>query len=123
MIGRLHHLVLDCPDPRAEGAFWSAVLGKPVTHDSGDFVVVSDDSSTSGLAFQLAPDHRAPTWPEPDVPQQLHLDVMVDDLEAASREVEALGAVPLGGDHVYADLAGHPFCLIPRPGWASPVQG
>jgi hypothetical protein len=46
---------------------------------------------------------------------------MVDDLDAGDAEVLALGARPLGGDHVYADPAGHPFCLIPRPDWATPV--
>jgi hypothetical protein len=60
MIGRMHHVVLDCPDPESLAAFYSAVL--------------------------------------------------------------ALGAVRLGGDGVYADPAGHPFCLIPRPGWAPPVR-
>jgi len=51
----------------------------------------------------------------------MHLDVMVDDQAAASRAVLALGARQLPGDHVYADPAGHPFCLIRRPGWAPPV--
>jgi catechol 2,3-dioxygenase-like lactoylglutathione lyase family enzyme len=119
---RLHHLVVDCPDPRASAAFWSALLGQPLTYDSDDFVVDSVDERTSGLGFQLAPDHRAPTWPDPGVPQQLHLDVMVEDPTAAAEWVIGLGAVPLGGDHVYADPAGHPFCLIPRPGWAPPLD-
>jgi hypothetical protein len=48
---------------------------------------------------------------------------MVDDLAEADRHVRALGARSLSADkHVYADPAGHPFCLIPRPEWASPVQ-
>jgi hypothetical protein len=52
----------------------------------------------------------------------MHLDVMVDDLGAAAEAVLALGAGRLaGGDHVFADPAGHPFCLIPRPGWSPPV--
>jgi len=123
-IGRMHHLILDCPDPAALAAFYADLLGQPITYRSPDFVVVSRDTTTSGLAFQRAPDHRPPTWPEPDVPQQMHLDVMVDDLEAASTAVIALGARPLSpGDHVFADPAGHPFCLIPRPGWAPPVGG
>ncbi|MET0417418.1 MAG: VOC family protein, partial [Actinoplanes sp.] len=49
------------------------------------------------------------------------LDVMVDDQAAAGEAVLRLGARRLSADHVYADPAGHPFCLIPRPGWASPV--
>lgn len=55
----------------------------------------------------------------------MHLDIMVDDVAEASAAVVALGAVPLrtepGSSRVFADPAGHPFCLIPRPGWAPPV--
>jgi catechol 2,3-dioxygenase-like lactoylglutathione lyase family enzyme len=119
-IGRRHHLIADCPDPQRSARFWSAVLGEPITYADDDFVVVARDDHTSGLAFQRAPDHRRPTWPDPAVPQQLHLDVMVDDLAAAARRVTELGAERLAGD-VFADPAGHPFCLIPRPSWAPPV--
>jgi catechol 2,3-dioxygenase-like lactoylglutathione lyase family enzyme len=123
MIGRLHHLVIDCPDPEALAGFYAALLGHPVTYRSPDFVVVASNDHSSGLAFQLAPDHVAPRWPDPAHPQQMHLDVMVDDVDAAQARVLALGATRLGGpdSHVYADPAGHPFCLIPRPGWAPPV--
>ena len=121
MIGRLHHLILDAADPQGSAAFWSALLGQPITHDDGDFVVVSADETTSGIAFQRAPDHVAPTWPDPSVPQQMHLDVAVDDPAAAGAEVTALGARHLDGD-VYADPAGHPFCLIRRPGWMPDVS-
>ncbi|KAA1419916.1 glyoxalase [Mumia zhuanghuii] len=120
MIGRLHHLVIDAPDPQASAAFWSAVLGDPVTFDDGDFVVVSADEETSGMAFQRAPGLVAATWPDPRVPQQMHVDVMVDDVDAAREQVVRLGARSLGGD-VYADPAGHPFCLIRRPRWAPPI--
>jgi catechol 2,3-dioxygenase-like lactoylglutathione lyase family enzyme len=122
MIGRAHHVIVDCPDPRALAGFYSELLGLPVTYESDDFVVVARDDTSSGFAFQLAPDHRAPQWPDPAHPQQMHLDVMVDDLDAAEPKVLALGARRLAeGDHVYADPAGHPFCLIRRPGWAPPV--
>ncbi|HEY5783390.1 MAG TPA: VOC family protein [Microlunatus sp.] len=61
-------------------------------------------------------------WPDPQRPQQVHLDVMVDDLTVADLEVLALGARRVaGGEDVYADPAGHPFCLIRRPAWAPPV--
>ncbi|MEU7875246.1 VOC family protein [Dactylosporangium sp. NPDC049140] len=120
-VGRRHHLIVDCPDPAASARFWSAVLGEPVTYDDGDFVVVSADTTTSGLAFQRAPGQPRPTWPDPAVPQQMHLDVMVDDLAAAAGAVVALGAVQLPGDFVFADPAGHPFCLVQRPGWAPPI--
>jgi catechol 2,3-dioxygenase-like lactoylglutathione lyase family enzyme len=122
VIGRLHHVILDCRDPAALAAFYSELLGLPITWQEDDFVVVSRDDTTSGIGFQLAPDHLPPRWPDPAFPQQMHFDVMVDDVEAAEPRVIALGARRLaGGDRVYADPAGHPFCLIPRPGWAAPV--
>jgi catechol 2,3-dioxygenase-like lactoylglutathione lyase family enzyme len=121
MIGRLHHVILDCPDPAALAAFYSELLELPITYRSDDFVVVSASEQASGLAFQLAPDHRPPTWPDPAVPQQFHLDIMVEDVMASSPRVLALGAVKLDGEDVFADPAGHPFCLIRRPGWAPPI--
>ena len=117
MRARLHHLVLDCPDPRALAEFYAGLLDQVITYDDGDFVVVAADDRTSGLAFQRAAGHRAPTWPNPDVPQQMHLDVMVEDPATAGHEVLRLGATRLDAD-VYADPAGHPFCLIRRPDWA-----
>jgi catechol 2,3-dioxygenase-like lactoylglutathione lyase family enzyme len=120
MIGRLHHVVLDCPDPQVLAAFYSELLGQPVTYRSDDWVVVAASDRASGLAFQLAADHQRPTWPDPAVPQQVHLDIMVDDVADSGPRVLALGARSLGGD-VYADPAGHPFCLIRRPGWAPPI--
>jgi catechol 2,3-dioxygenase-like lactoylglutathione lyase family enzyme len=120
MIGRLHHLAIDCPDPLELARFYSALLGKPITYRSDDWVVVADNDHTSGLAFQRSPDHRRPHWPDADRPQQMHLDVMVDDVDAAGAEVVALGARRLAAT-VYEDPAGHPFCLVPRPGWAPPV--
>lgn len=121
MIGRLHHVILDCPDPAALAAFYSELLELPITYRSHDFVVVSASEQASGLAFQLAPDHRPPTWPDPAVPQQFHLDIMVEDVIASGPRVLALGAVKLDGETVFADPAGHPFCLIRRPGWAPPI--
>lgn len=120
MIGRLHHVVLDCPDPAALASFYSQLLGQPVTYRSDDWVVVAADSASSGIALQLAPGHRSPTWPEEAVPQQIHLDIMVEDVAASGPRVVALGATRLSGD-VYADPAGHPFCLIRRPQWAPPI--
>jgi catechol 2,3-dioxygenase-like lactoylglutathione lyase family enzyme len=121
MIGRLHHVILDCRDPAALAAFYTELLGLPITYTSDDFVVVAASDTSSGLAFQLAPGHQPPTWPDPAVPQQLHLDVMVEDVAAAGPQVLALGARKLDGEGVYADPAGHPFCLIKRPAWAPPI--
>ncbi|MCW2539157.1 MAG: glyoxalase [Frankiales bacterium] len=130
MIGRIHQVVIDCPDPFALARFYSALLGQPITYASDDWVVVSDGNIASGLAFQLAPDHQPPRWPDPNHPQQFHLDVMVSDLDAADGPTLALGAVKLdGGRNVdrtlnfqaYADPAGHPFCLVPRPPSAAAI--
>lgn len=125
MIGRLHHVIIDCPDPGGLAAFYAELLGLRVTWQESDFAVVARDDTTSGIGFQLAPDLRPPQWPDPARPQQIHLDVMVDDLDAAEPLVLALGARRLAGgagdSRVYADPAGHPFCLIPRPSWAPPI--
>jgi hypothetical protein len=96
----------------------------PVTYRDDDWVVAAVSDASSGLAFQ-----RAPGRPAADearsrsaaVPQQLHLDIMVEDVAAAGPRVPALGAVRPDGENVYADPAGHPFCLIPRPRWAPPA--
>ena len=68
------------------------------------------------IAFQQAPDLQPPDWPDPDRPQQFHLDIRVADVDEAEPKVLALGARRLpgeGGDfRVYADPVGHPFCLV-----------
>lgn len=124
MIGRLHHVVIDCPDPAGLAEFYSVLLGLPVTYRSDDWVVIAVNDRTSGIAFQLAPDHRPPAWPDPARPQQFHLDVMVDDLDIADAQAVELGAARLPSEtgRIYADPAGHPFCLIPRPDWAPPIH-
>ena len=126
MIGRLHHVVIDCPAPAELAAFYAELLGLPVVWRDDDWVVVAENDTSSGLAFQRAPDHRPPQWPDPQHPQQFHLDVMVDDVAAAETRVLQLGARRLAvgageASGVYADPAGHPFCLIPRPSWATPI--
>ena len=111
MIGRLHHVIVDCPDPAALAAFYSELLGLPVTWQEDDFAVVSASDTTSGIGFQLAPDFQPPRWPDPARPQQMHFDVMVDDVQAAEPRVLALGARRLPG--------GQPLTRLRRPGRAS----
>jgi hypothetical protein len=120
-IGRLHHVILDCPEPLRLAIFYSRLLGCPITYSDDDFVVVSASDQTSGLAFQRSPDQVPATWPDPAIPQQIHLDVMVEDVQASYPAVLALGATKLAGDDVFADPAGHPFCLIKRATWAPPI--
>ena len=126
MIGRLHHLVVDSPDPRALAAFYSELLGLPITYEADEWVVIAHATTASGIAFQLAPDLEPARWPDPERPQQFHLDVMVDDVQEAEGRVLSLGARRLDDDgdarRVYADPSGHPFCLIPRPTWAPPIN-
>ncbi|GAB3406198.1 VOC family protein [Flindersiella endophytica] len=71
-------------------------------------------------------DERPPRWPDPEYPQQMHLDVFVPDVEAAGEHVLATGATPLrdqGEFRTYADPAGHPFCLHPSASVDAPKLG
>ena len=122
MIGTLQVVVLDCPEPAALSRFYQGVLGGEV--DRPDRRWSLDEAWSTlhldggqVLAFQRAAQHRPPVWGDPARPQQSHLDVAVTDLDAAHDEVLALGATLLhapenGVWRVYADPAGHPFCLV-----------
>ncbi|MGI5213537.1 VOC family protein [Plantactinospora sp. CA-290183] len=117
MIGQLRTVVIDCPDPRALAGFYAELLGLPVTDDpDNEWVVLGGERGHHPrLAFQRAPDLREPRWPDPERPQQFHLDVTVSDIERAEAAALRLGATRLPGEgegwRVYADPAGHPFCL------------
>ncbi|HEY2299842.1 MAG TPA: VOC family protein [Jatrophihabitans sp.] len=110
-------LVYDAPDLAAESSFWAALLGGTVEADD-DWHTVTVDGKPA-LAVQLAPDHVAPDWPKNNTPQQMHLDIYVDDVQSAHDEVIRQGARVLedrdfdtaSGYQVYSDPAGHPFCL------------
>ena len=109
-------VMLDCPDARALAAFYAELLGKPVTFESDDAAMIGEDGAQPVL-FQQVADYVAPSWPDPARPQQLHLDIMVDDIEAGEQAALEIGAVRLPGDggenwRVYADPAGKPFCLL-----------
>ena len=117
-LARLRTVVLDCPEPRALADFYRGLLGGEITDEEGDWVTLVVDGRR--IAFQLAADFERPTWPGGERPQQLHLDLTVDDIDEVEREVLALGAArheiqpgEAAGDpfRVYLDPAGHPFCL------------
>ncbi len=110
-------VVFDAPDLAAESTFWAGLLGGTVVADDDWHSVLVD--GVWQLGVQLAPNHVPPDWPD-GTPQQIHLDLHVDDLKAAHEEAISLGARLLKpaddleaaeGFQVYADLAGHPFCL------------
>lgn len=110
-------VVFDAADLTAESAFWAGVIGGEVLEDDDWHMVVIDRAPKIGV--QLAPDHRPPQWPDGE-PQQIHLDLWVEDIESAQAEVLELGATLLkeqnhDGFRVYTDPAGHPFCLC----WAT----
>ena len=131
---RLRQVVLDAVDTRALAEFYRELLdlvyrpgdepppaGEP--DPRGDDWLVLRDGDRTALAFQAVAELPAATWPDGPVPQQLHLDLTVPtvaDLEAAHERAQALGARPLldrSDDpdeplHVYADPAGHPFCIF-----------
>jgi catechol-2,3-dioxygenase len=118
-IARMRAVVLDCPDPGALADFYRQLVGGEITYADEDWVNLRDGDQVL-LSFQQAPDHRPPDWPNPDRPQQFHIDVTVDDVDEAERQVLGLGArkheVQPGEDEgsnwrVYLDPAGHPFCL------------
>jgi catechol 2,3-dioxygenase-like lactoylglutathione lyase family enzyme len=113
--------VLGTPDPRGLARFYQRLFGWPLRDDEPEWATLRPTDGGPGLSFQLEADHVPPVWPpEPDTQQmQLHLDIQVDDLDGARALVEEAGARRLGGYedddevvHVYADPAGHPFCLF-----------
>ena len=109
---------LDCPDPAALAAFYQALGGGEITYSSAEYASVTLDGGTV-LYFQGTADHRRPTWPDPAVPQQFHLDFYVDDLDKAEAGLRELGAErpePQPSDRwrVLTDPAGHPFCICLR---------
>lgn len=114
-IARFPVTVLDCPDPGALARFYAAVLGGTVERSDVDWWTLRGDGGVA-LDFQLVDPYTPPTWPDGPVPQQLHLDVVVDDLDAGESAVLELGATkadvqPGETFRVFLDPAGHPFCL------------
>ena len=113
---RLGSVVLDTDNPRQLAEFYAALLGWRITNDDDDWVDVQGESGP-GLSFQLALNHKPPTWPANEIPQQFHLDLDVPDLEEAAAYAESLGAKRVqeagseGNFIVLTDPSGHPFCV------------
>jgi hypothetical protein len=125
---------IDCADPINLANFYSSITGLKVdiTTENTDsnivWVELKDNQGIPKLAFQKVANYKAPTWPEGPIPQQLHLDFAVKDLDETEIELLKIGAVktefqpgsPKSNDYstefrVYLDPEGHPFCIIHRP--------
>lgn len=130
---RLLHTVIDTPDVRALAEFYRQLLGlnyrqgdEPGAESDAadvDWLVLVDEHDARVLAFQQVDTLKRTTWPEHDVPMQMHLDFTVPTLEELQRHkerAESLGAQllldrtddldePL---YVLADPSGHPFCIF-----------
>jgi catechol 2,3-dioxygenase-like lactoylglutathione lyase family enzyme len=129
---RLLHTVLDTTDVRGLAEFYRELLGlryRPgdeppaAGRDDPDWLALVDANGERKLAFQQVERLERTTWPSPDVPMQLHLDLTVPSIEELERQrgrAEALGAELLldrSADedeplYVFADLSGHPFCIF-----------
>ena len=108
-------VMLDCPDAKALSRFYAELLGKPVTYEADGVAMIGEDGAQP-VMFQQVAHYTAPRWPDPAYPQQIHLDVTVQDVDAAERAAVDIGATRLDGAgpnwRVYADPAGKPFCLV-----------
>ncbi|MEV4314280.1 VOC family protein [Actinocrispum sp. NPDC049592] len=108
---------MDTRDPHGLAEFWAKVLGGEIVADEPTWVTVRDDRGRR-LSFQLSPEHEAPKFPDTHGSQQFHLDLEVDDVDEAERQVLALGATRVRDAQedntfrVFRDPAGHTFCLV-----------
>ncbi len=130
---RLLHTAIDTTDARGLAEFYRRLLGLQYrpgddppaagSPDDADWLVLVDSDGVRKLAFQQVERLERTTWPEHDVPMQMHLDLTVPSVEELQRHrerAESLGArllldrtddsdEPL---YVLADPSGHPFCLF-----------
>ncbi len=111
-------VTLDTADPRALARFYQRLLGWRFTTDDPEWVQLEPPGGGTGLSFQREPAHRRPTWPTTGADQQMmmHLDIRVDDLDAAVAHARECGATvadfqPQDDVRVCLDPDGHPFCL------------
>ncbi len=113
-IARYPSLVLDCPDPGVLANFYGTMLDWQIKVDP-DWAEIRAEYGQC-ISFQQVADYSPPDWPGQQAPQQMHLDVIVDDLDDAESAVLGLGATkhehqPGTSFRVFLDPAGHPFCL------------
>lgn len=142
----LRQTVIDCENARQLAEFYRQLLnleyrtgdqppapGQPDPRGQ-DWLVLVRPAGEPVLAFQQVKRLPVVTWPDGPVPQQMHLDLTVDnlaELDAQHERALALGARLLrdrSNDpdeplRVYADPAGHPFCIFVAPPPNRPVAG
>jgi len=109
------NIVFACPEPPEElGTFYAHLLGWQVLRRDW-FVIAPDAETFPRLAFGDGPgEYRRPRWPDPEHPQQMHVDIAVPEVDAFGDLALSLGATLLqdkGSYRTYADPAGHPFCV------------
>ncbi len=114
-LARYPGFVIDCPDPGVLASFYGGILDWEVKVDEGWAEIRPPDASNC-ICFQQVQDYTAPRWPEQSIPQQMHLDVVVDDLDSAEAAVIERGATKAAHQpgttfRVFLDPASHPFCL------------
>ncbi|MFD2675526.1 VOC family protein [Gulosibacter bifidus] len=113
---RLASITIDCADADATGTFFGAFLELDEAYASDDRRTVCLQADGYVLSFITVDGYEPPHWPQPG--QQLHLDLEVDDLEAATAHATQLGASLAEPQpqpdawRVMLDPSGHPFCLM-----------
>jgi catechol 2,3-dioxygenase-like lactoylglutathione lyase family enzyme len=109
----LFAVTIDAPDALALARFYADLMGMEVTYDGPEGALIAGDGKS--VMFQQVSGYNPPRWPDPAHPQQAHLDIVVEDLDAGEARALELGASRLNGQgerfRVFADPAGHPFCL------------
>jgi len=113
---RLSSPTINCPDALALAGFYARITGGRIAYS--DPVWATVDGPGGRIDFQTDPAHVPPTWPDPAVPIQFHLDFYVEDLAEAEARALKLGATrpdfqPAPERYlVLLDPAGHPFCFF-----------
>ena len=86
----LFAVTIDAPDASALARFYADLMGMEVTYDGPEGALIAGDGKS--VMFQQVGDYNPPRWPDPAYPQQAHLDVLVDDLDAGEARALELGA-------------------------------
>ena len=116
MIGQWQALVIDCEDPDKLASFYQELLGMIRVQEDEEWISIGDAAGLPSVDFQRVERLVRPQWPDADHPQQMHVDVLVEDLDAGEAAVLLLGATSLDAGtetfRVFSDPSGHPFCLV-----------